>query len=247
MQVLGIDIGGSGIKGAIVDTSTGEMVSERYRLDTPQPSTPEALAKTVKKLNDHFAWEGPIGCAFPTVVVNGKAMYSSNLDDAWVGQQIDSLLSGYCNNQKVAVINDADAAALAEMKFGAGKGRMGLVVVVTIGTGLGSGVFYNGQLIPNFELGRLYSNDGRWIEEYAAASAKKREDLSFKKYGKRFNFFLNHIIRICSPDYIIIGGGLSKKIHKFEKHIKISVPYAVSAKLNNSGIVGAAMNAEEKG
>lgn len=243
MQILGIDIGGTGIKGAIVDTTTGEMVSERFRLDTPQPSNPEAVAKTVKHLNDHFNWKGPIGCAFPTVVINGKAVHSSNLDDSWVGQQIDTLLSGCCNNQSVSVINDADAAALAEMKFGAGKDKLGLVVVITIGTGLGSGVFYNGQLIPNFEFGRLYGRDGEWIEQYAAASAKKREDLSFKKYGKRFNFFLNHIIRICSPDHIIIGGGLSKKIHKFEKHIKISVPYSVSAKLNNSGIIGAAMHA----
>ncbi|KYG85227.1 polyphosphate glucokinase [Roseivirga seohaensis] len=247
MQVLGIDIGGTGIKGAIVDTITGQMVSERYRLDTPQPSTPEALAKTVKKLIDHFEWKGNVGCAFPTVVIKGKAIYSSNLDDSWVGTQIDETFSKYCDGLKFTVINDADAAGIAEMRFGAGKGLDGLVITITIGTGLGSGVFYNGQLIPNFELGRIYGIDGNVIEHYAAGSAKTREDLSFKEYGKRFNFFLKHIERICSPDHIIIGGGLSKKIHKIEKHIKINTPYSVSAKLNNSGIVGAAMYAAEKG
>ena len=246
MQVLGIDIGGTGIKGAIVDTLTGELISERYRLDTPQPSTPEALAETVKKLIDHFEWKGSVGCAFPTVVINGKSIYSSNLDDSWVGTQIDETLSKYCDGLKFTVINDADAAGIAEMRFGVGKGLAGLVITITIGTGLGSGVFYNGQLIPNFELGRIYGHDGNVIEHYAAGSAKTREELSFKEYGKRFNFFLNHVQRICSPDHIIIGGGLSKKIHKFKKHIKINTPYSVSAKLNNSGIVGAAIYAAEK-
>ncbi|MGW8123047.1 polyphosphate--glucose phosphotransferase [Roseivirga echinicomitans] len=246
MQILGIDIGGTGIKGAIVDTLSGEMVTERYRIDTPQPATPKAMAKVVKRIKDHFEWNGLVGCAFPTVVINGKAIYSSNLDDSWVGVQIDETLSRACDGLRFTVINDADAAGIAEMRFGAGKGLKGLVIVITIGTGLGSGVFYDGQLIPNFELGRIYGHDGNVIEHYAAASAKTREDLSFKEFGKRFNFFLNHIQRICSPDHFIIGGGMSKSILKFKKQIKIDTPYSVSSKLNNAGIVGAAMYAAEK-
>lgn len=243
MEILGIDIGGSGIKGAIVDTVEGKLISERHRIETPQPATPEAVAKVVKELKDHFQWNKEIGCAFPTVVIKGKAKYSSNLDPSWKGVQIDKLFSKYCDNGSFTIINDADAAGIAEMKYGSGKDKRGLVIVITVGTGLGSGVFFNGQLIPNFELGRIFGKDGNPIEQYAADSARKREDLKFKEWGKRFNFYLKHIIRLFSPDYIIIGGGVSKKIHKFEKHITIKTPFCVSEKLNNAGIIGAAVNA----
>lgn len=243
MEVLGIDIGGSGIKGAIVDAKKGKLISDRFRIETPKPATPEAIATVIRKIRDHFNWQDDIGCAFPTVVINGQAKYSSNLDPSWKGVQIDDLFSEYCDDLHFSIINDADAAGIAEMKFGAGIHKAGLVIVLTVGTGIGSGVFYDGQLIPNFELGRMYGKDGNPIEHYAADSARKKEDLDFKEWGKRFNSFLKHIIRLFSPDYIIIGGGASKKIYKFRKQITIKTPYSVSEKLNNAGIIGAAINA----
>ncbi|UII19820.1 polyphosphate--glucose phosphotransferase [Fulvivirga ligni] len=243
MEILGIDIGGSGIKGAIVDTKKGVLVSDRFRVETPKPSTPIAVAQVIKEIKDHFQWTDDIGCAFPTVVKCGKAMYNSNLDKAWKGQQIDDLFSEYCDDLKFTIINDADAAGIAEMKFGAGKNKSGLVMTITIGTGLGSGAFFNGELIPNFEVGRMFGKDGKVIERYAADSARKREDLSFKDWGKRLNFFLKHVERVFSPDYIILGGGVSKKIHLYRKQIDIKTPYSVSEKLNNAGIIGAAVNA----
>lgn len=245
MEVLGIDIGGSGIKGAIVDTKQGKLISDRIRIDTPQPATPEAIATVIKEIKDHFNWQDDIGCAFPTVVSEGKAIYRSNLDPAWKGVQIDDLFSEYCADTHFEVINDADAAGIAEMRFGAGRHKSGLVVVITIGTGLGSGLFYHGQLIPNSELGRMYGKDGDAIERYAADSARKREEMDFDQWGKRLNFFLKHVVRILSPDHIILGGGASKKIHKYRKRITIDTPYSVSEKLNNAGIIGAAINAAE--
>ena len=247
MDVLGIDIGGSGIKAAVVDTNAGKLVSERFRVDTPQPATPEAIAVVIRQIKDHFNWHDDIGCAFPTVVIEGKAKFSSNLDEAWKGVQIDDLFSEYCEDEETnfEIINDADAAAIAEMRFGAGRHKSGLVVVITVGTGLGSGMFYDGQLIPNTELGRMYGKQGKPVEQYAADSARKREELDFDEWGKRFDFFLKYVDRIFSPDFIIIGGGASKKIHKFRKQIKIKVPYTVSEKLNNAGIIGAAVNAAE--
>lgn len=243
MEVLGIDIGGSGIKGAIVDTEKGKMISDRYRIETPKPATPEAIAGVIKQIKDHFNWQDNIGCAFPTVIVNGMAKYNSNLDPSWKGTQIDDLFSEYCDDLTFTIVNDADAAAMAEMQFGAGRHKSGLVIVITIGTGLGSGVFYDGQLLPNFELGRMFGKDGDPIEFYAADSARKKENLEYEEWGKRFNFFLKHIVRIFSPDHIIIGGGASSKIHKFRNQITIKTPYSVSEKLNNAGIIGAAVNA----
>lgn len=245
MDVLGIDIGGTGIKGAIVDTDKGQMKSERFRIDTPKPATPEAIALAIREIKDHFNWEDDIGCTFPSVVVDGKAKYSSNLDDAWKGVQVDDLFSEYCEDVHFEIINDADAAGLAEMRYGAGRHKSGLVMVITVGTGLGSGLFYDGVLIPNFELGRIYGKDGQVIEKYAADSVRKKEGLEYNEWGERFNFFLKHIERMCSPDYIIIGGGASKKIHKFRKQLTIKTPYTASEKLNNAGIIGAAVNAAD--
>lgn len=245
MEILGIDVGGSGIKGAIVNTETGKLISDRIRIETPKPSTPGAVADVIRSIKEQLNWKENIGVAFPTVVVNGKAMYSSNLHKSWKGTQIDDLICEY-SGETVTVINDADAAGLAEMRYGAGRHhKAGLVIVVTIGTGLGSGVFWDGHLIPNFELGRMYYKTGNLIEYYAADSARKKEDLSFEDWGKRLNKFLKHIERIMTPDYIILGGGVSKHIHKFREQIAIRTPYVVSEKLNNAGIIGAAVNAAE--
>ena len=244
MEVLGIDIGGSGIKGAIVNIKTGRLESDRYRIPTPKPSTPEAIARVIKQIKNHFDWHQDIGCTFPSVVVEGKAKFNSNLDPAWKGVQIDDLFSEYCDDERFFILNDADAAGIAEMRYGVGcHHKAGLVLMITVGTGLGSGAFYDGQLIPNFELGNLYGKNGDIIELYAADSARKREALSFDEWGPRFNFFLKHIERIFTPDHIIIGGGVSNKIHKFRRHLTIDTPYSVSEKLNNAGIVGAAVNA----
>ena len=238
MDVLGIDIGGTGIKAAIVNTKNGQLLSERFRLDTPKPSTPEAVADIIKEIVDHFNWSDDVGCTFPSVVIEGKAKWSSNLDEAWKGLQIDDLFSERCNDLHFEILNDADAAGIAEMRFGAGRHKSGLVLVITVGTGLGSGVFYDGVLIPNFELGRIYGKDGRVIEKYAADSIRKKEELEYEEWGNRFNFYLKHLERIFSPDFIIIGGGASKKIHKFRKQLTLKTPYTASEKLNNAGIIG---------
>ena len=246
MNILGIDIGGSGIKGAIVDTNTGKLVSERHRIPTPKPATPKGIARVIRQIQDHFDWQDSIGCTFPSVVVEGKAKFSSNLDSAWKGVQIDDLFSNHCNDERFFILNDADAAGLAEMRFGVGKHHNdGLVLMITIGTGLGSGAFYNGQLIPNFELGRMFGKKQEPIEFWAADSARKKEELSYEEWGARFNFFLKHVERIFTPDHLIIGGGLSKKAHKFRKSITIDTPISISEKLNHAGIIGAAMYAAE--
>lgn len=245
MEILGLDIGGSGIKAAPVNIETGELLAERFRVPTPRPTKPESVAEAVLTLIEHFDWKGPVGCGFPTVVNNGQCMTKSNIHKSWVGVHVDQLLAEK-TGLPVTVINDADAAGLAEMTFGAGKGKMGLVVTVTIGTGLGTGVFYNGQLIPNFELGRIYYKNGEIIEYFAADSARKNENLSYKTWGKRFNKFLKHTVRIISPDLFILGGGASKKLDKFENEITVDVPVIVAENKNEAGIIGAAVAAHLK-
>lgn len=245
MELLGIDVGGSGIKGAIVNTSTGELISERHRIPTPQPATPALIAKTVKKLVDHFHWTGPVGVSFPTVVKKGKCHTSGNIHPDWIGVQVDELFSKYCNGLTFRVGNDADLAGIAEMSMGAGKGVMGKVIMITIGTGIGSGFFYNGQLIPNFELGRIYHTDGHIIELYASDAARKREGLSMGSWAKRFDVFLHHVARNFSPDLFIIGGGISKKYDKYKQHFTVPVPVKVAHFRNNAGIIGAAMYVEK--
>lgn len=245
METLGIDIGGSGIKGAIVDTEKGKLISERFRIPTPVSRKPADIAEVIKEVQDHFNWQDNIGVAFPTVVRNGRAMFNSNLHPSWKGMQIDDLFCEYCD-QTFTVINDADAAAIAEMRFGAGMHHnAGLVMVITIGTGLGSGVFYDGVLIPNFELGHMLWKNGEIVEFWAADSARKKEELDFDTWGARLNKFLKYVERVFSPDYLILGGGVSKKIHKFRDQIDIKTPYTTSEKLNNAGIIGAATHCAE--
>lgn len=246
MKILGIDVGGSGIKAAIVDTKKGTLISERKRFDTPQPSTPANITKTVKALVDTFNYKGVIGVSFPTVVVKNRALTSGNIDESWVGVKISKLFEKQTGH-KYVVRNDADAAGLAEMTMGAGKGtNKGTVIMVTIGTGLGTGVFSNGELVPNIELGRIFGKDGHPIEFYAGDRARKLDELSWTEWGKRFNFFLKYIHRVFTPKLFILGGGASKKWDKYKDQITVETPIKIAHFLNNAGIIGAAMAAESK-
>src|SRR5690554_4967127 len=242
MEILGIDVGGSGIKGAPVNIETGELLAERHRISTPKPSKPEEIAQAVKEMVEYFKWKGPVGCGFPTVIHHGKSVARGNIHKSWLGVQVDELFQSH-TGLPFTVINDADAAGMAEMAYGAGRGKTGLVIMVTIGTGLGTGVFFDGKLIPNFELGRIYYKNGELIEYFASDAARRKEALSYRTWGKRFNKFLKHVVRIFSPDLLILGGGASKKYDKFKDQITIDVPILIAENQNDAGIIGAAVAA----
>ncbi|WP_298487841.1 polyphosphate--glucose phosphotransferase [uncultured Maribacter sp.] len=239
MEVLGIDIGGSGMKGALVDTITGEMTTERYRIPTPPDRKPEEMANVIKQIAEHFNYNGPIGVGFPSIVKHGVCKAPGNLHKSWVNVNVHELFSEV-TKLPVTVINDADAAGYATMNYGTGKGKDGLVIMITIGTGLGSGVFLNGELLPNFELGQIPYKKYKKIEQWAAGSAKDREDLSYKKWGKRFNTFLEYVEVITCPDLIILGGGASKDFKEYKKQITIDTPVIPAELKNHAGIIGAA-------
>jgi len=245
MNILGIDIGGTGIKAAVINTKTGELVTERFRIDTPKPATPKAVAKVVKKMIHHFHWKAAVGCTFPTIIVDGKCMHHGNLDKSWLGVKVDELFSKECDGIPFFVSNDADLAGVAEINLGAGKDVKGKVFVITIGTGIGSGMFYDGKLIPNVELGRIYHKNGKIIEKVCADSIRKKEDLSLKQWAKRFDFFLNHVQTLHTPNLFILGGGVSKKYDKFKEYLTTDIPIEVAKFRNNAGIIGAAMFAKE--
>jgi polyphosphate glucokinase len=239
-QTLGIDIGGSGIKAALVDSNTGELCGERRRVATPRPATPESVAGAVKELVSQFDYSGPVGCCFPTIVIDGRAHSASNMGEEWIGVAIDAAFTA-ATNLPFTVINDADAAGMAEMRLGAGLGLMGTVITITVGTGIGSALFYNGELIPNLELGHMAGKDGEPFEKWASDRARKDEDLSWPEWGSRFDGFLARAARVCTPDHFILGGGASKKFDKFRDSITVQTPVHTARFLNDAGIVGAAM------
>lgn len=241
---LGVDIGGSGIKGALVDTKTGELKSDRLRFDTPKNSTPENMAKTVSQLVSSFDYDGRIGCCFPAVIHQGKARTAGNIDDGWLETHVAQTFTDATGHEFV-VLNDADAAAVAEMQLGAGVDLEGKVLTLTVGTGIGSGMFYNGTLVPNLEIGWMPSDKGLPMERYAGDRARKVNDLSWDEWGKRFNYFLKKTHRVFMPDHYILGGGVSKKYDRFEHRIKVETPIHIARFRNNSGIIGAAMRAAE--
>ncbi|HBK70679.1 MAG TPA: polyphosphate glucokinase [Flavobacteriaceae bacterium] len=243
MEILGIDIGGTGIKGAIVNIETGALVSEKHRIPTPKGAMPSDVADEVASLVEHFNWKGKVGCGFPAIVSHGKVLSASNIHQSWKGLQADHLFSQR-TGLEFKIVNDADAAGLAAMTYGAGKGQNGTVLMITIGTGLGSGLFHNGVLIPNIELGTIPYKNYKYYETYASDAARKREDLSYKKWGKRFNKFLKFVVLVTSPDLIILGGGASKKIDKFKDQLTVNVRVLPSEFENEAGIVGAAINAK---
>ncbi|MDF1571972.1 MAG: ROK family protein [Bacteroidales bacterium] len=241
-KVLGIDIGGSGVKGAIVHTKEGKLKTKRYRIPTPQPATPEAVADVIKKIVDHFKWEGHVGVGFPGVIQQGFARTAANLDDSWIDVNLNELFSKKTGCE-VHVVNDADAAGMAEMKFGSGKGFKGVALLVTVGTGLGTVIFTNGRLLPNMEMGHILLH-GADAEEYASDAARKADDLSWEDWAGRFNEYLHRMEELLWPDMIIIGGGASKKDDKFIQHLDTKAKVVPATLLNEAGIIGAALTSK---
>ncbi len=242
MEILGIDIGGSGIKGAPVDINTGELTRDRHRIPTPQPSKPKAVAKVVGQIVKHFDWQGPIGCTFPAIISHGVIKSAANVDDAWIGVNGVKLFEK-TTGCPIHILNDADAAGVAEMELGVGRGRDGAVIMLTIGTGIGSGMFTDGVLYPNSELGHLQIR-GKDAEHRASDRVRKEEDLSWEKWAKRFNEFLNHVEFLFSPDLFIIGGGASKKHDLFFQYLNLDAEILPAKLRNEAGIIGAAMAAK---
>ncbi|MBL3665756.1 ROK family protein [Streptomyces sp. M2CJ-2] len=244
MQIFGVDIGGSGIKGAPVDLDKGDLAQERHKVLTPQPSTPDAVADGVKQVVDHFGWSGPVGVTFPGVVTDGTTVRSAaNVDKSWIDTDARMLLGDRLGGMPVTVVNDADAAGIAEVHFGAGRGRRGTVVLLTFGTGIGSAVFVDGLLVPNTELGHLELN-GHEAEKRASSKAKEDHNLTWEHWARRVQKYLAHVEMLFSPELFVIGGGVSRKSDKFLHHIHGIKAEIVPAQLqNNAGIVGAAMRA----
>lgn len=243
---IGVDIGGTGIKGGIVNLETGDLVGERFRIDTPKPATPEAVAEVLKQIVDELMSrpEAPeadtaVGVTFPAIIDNGVALSAANVDKSWIGTDVDSLFTATLG-RPVTVINDADAAGLAEARYGAGKGVAGTVLTITLGTGIGSGMVFNGQLVPNLELGHL-EIDGHDAEAEASASARERKDLSWMEYAKLLQRYFSHVEFLFSPSLFIVGGGISKKSEKYLPLLDLRTKIVPAQLINNAGIAGAAL------
>ncbi|MFJ1876294.1 polyphosphate--glucose phosphotransferase [Streptomyces chartreusis] len=247
MQIFGLDIGGSGIKGAPVDLDRGDLAQERFKVLTPQPATPAGVADGVKQVVEHYGWTGPVGLTFPGVVTDGSTIRTAaNVDKSWIDTDARALFSDRLGGHPVTVVNDADAAGVAEMHFGAGRGRKGTVILLTFGTGIGSALFVDGRLVPNTELGHLELH-GHDAEKRASSKAKEDEDLSWEHWAHRVRKYLAHVEMLFSPELFIIGGGVSRKAQKFLPYIEDIKAEIVPAQLqNNAGIVGAAMHAAEQ-
>jgi polyphosphate glucokinase len=245
-RAFGIDIGGSGIKGAIVDTSTGELVTPRTRIVTPRPSTPEAVAEVVAKLVSDAGWNGPVGATFPAVIQHGVARSAANVDPSWIGTDVDACFTRATPSATdVIVLNDADAAGIAEARFGAAKDVAGVVILLTFGTGIGSALLYNGTLVPNTELGHL-ELDGHDAEKRAAASVREETKMSYKEWAKRVDRYMLHVERLFTPDLFVVGGGVSKDAAKWVPRLTVHTPVKPAELLNDAGIVGAAIGAAER-
>jgi polyphosphate glucokinase len=242
-NVLGVDIGGSGIKGAPVNTDTGELLAERLRIPTPEGAKPEPMAQTVAEVAKHFEWTGPIGVGFPSVVRGGRVYTAANIHKSWIGTDIDSLLTSVTGCPTRA-INDADAAGLAEMKFGAGKDRHGTVILITIGTGIGTAIFTGGKLLPNTEFGHLLIR-GKDAERRASDAARQEKEMSWEKWAGRLNEYLLEMERLFWPDLIILGGGISKEYEKYLEYLTVKAEVTPARFLNLAGIVGAGLAACE--
>lgn len=239
--ILGIDIGGTGIKGAPVDLEAGALAGERFRIPTPPGGSPDDVAKVVGEIVANFDTTGPIGCTFPAVMQRGVALTAANVDQSWIGTDAQALFESVVPRPFV-VINDADAAGIAEVEHGAGKGKSGTVMIITLGTGIGSALFTDGVLVPNTEFGHLDIR-GKPAEVRASEKAREGGDLSWEKWAKRLNEVLAHIEALLCPDLFIIGGGISKKSEKFLPLLKTRAEIVPAQLLNQAGIVGAAIGA----
>lgn len=243
MNVLGIDIGGSGIKGALVDTERGLLITERLRIPTPQPAKPKPIIQAIQTITRHFNYQGPIGVGFPGVVIDGVTHTAANLDNGWINYPASRNIA-LATRCEVIVRNDADAAAYAEMRHGAGRGHMGVVLLFTLGTGIGSAMFVRGEIVPNLELGHLYlPNQERDAEYFASDRARQELDLSWSEWGERLNTYFQYIEFLFSPNLIVIGGGVSKKHKKFLNHLALRTEVVPAQLRNEAGIIGAAMAA----
>src|SRR6056297_4062016 len=239
MEILGIDVGGSGIKGALVDPNKGKLLTDRYRIPTPKPATPAAVIHTIEKVIEHFDWKGAVGCGFPAAVKNEIVKTASNIDNSWIGVNASAQIE-----QKTGcpthLVNDVDAAGYAEAEFGAGKGRLGTIFVAAFGTGIGTALFHNQQLVPNTELGHLPMH-GMVAEDYAANSVREKNSLSWEEWGARVNEYLQLIESLIWPDLIIIGGGISKNFKEFGSYIDVESEVVPAESRNHAGIIGAAL------
>jgi polyphosphate glucokinase len=239
VSILGIDIGGSGIKAAPVDVDSGQLVAERWRIGTPLPATPGAVAGAVGQIAQHFSWRGAVGCTFPAVIKHGVTMTAANVDASWIGYDAAGLFTRTLGCS-VTLVNDADAAGLAEMRYGAGRDRNGTVIVLTFGTGIGSAIFVNGTLVPNTEFGHLELR-GKKAEHRASDKIRKEQDLSWEKWAARVSELLVTLEDLFWPDLLIVGGGVSRKYDKFAAHLRCQTPVVPAALQNDAGIVGAAL------
>jgi len=239
MKTLGIDVGGSGIKGAIVDTEKGELITERFRIPTPKPATPDSVIETIEAIITHFEWQGPVGCGFPAAVKNEIVKTASNIDDSWIGVNASARIEKE-TGCPTHLVNDVDAAGFAEAEFGVGKGHYGTLFMAAFGTGIGTALFHNQQLVPNTELGHIPMH-GNVAENYAANSVREREGLSWEQWGGRVNEYLQQIEALLWPDLIIIGGGVSKNFNEFEAYIDTETKVVPAESRNHAGIIGAAL------
>ena len=239
MELMGIDIGATGIKGAIVDTIQGKFLTDRKKLDTPEGGKPKDVLKVIKKLIGHFDWKAEIGCGFPGIIKNGIIKSTANVSKSWMDTPVTNFFSAETNRQ-FFVANDADLAGLAAVSFGKASGVMGTVIFITIGTGLGSALFIDGKLVPNTEMGHLLYKKSVF-EHYASNSARKRKELSWKDWAAELSVYLDHLDLLFSPNLILLGGGVSKRYHEWSKYLNTKANVEAAELKNDAGIIGAAM------
>ena len=245
MSFLGIDIGGTGIKGAPVCLETGKLETERFRIPTPKPATPENVSNAAAEIVRHFDLQGPVGFGFPAVIKNGTVRTAANIDSSWIGVNAAELMER-ATKRPVVFLNDADAAGIAEMRFGAGRDRDGVVVIATLGTGIGTSLFVDGALVPGTEFGHLEMK-GRVGEKYAAESVRKAKGLSWMEWGGRVNEYLCKLDELIRPDLIIVGGGASNKYDKYSSCFNVDTEVVPAQLRNQAGIIGAALAAQRSG